>query len=101
MLVIWNRWGILVLLIIIAALFGTQALVDWHLGKGFYTANYWPKAAAFLSAAAVIAVVGYMLNRKEPTWATKHRFFFFPMEYWAAVIVIITALISYGEYTRG
>ena len=98
MFVVWHRWGILVLVIVFAALFGTQAFVDWRLGHGFYTANYWPKAMAFVVAFVVIGAVGYGLKRKQTTWATKHRFFFLPMEYWAIVISVITALISYGEY---
>jgi hypothetical protein len=99
--VIWHRWGILVLVFIITSLFATQAIVDWRLGHGFYTANFWPKATAFAAAAVATGVVGYFLNRKHETWATKHRFFFLPMEYWALVIFVITALITFGEYRNG
>ena len=99
--VIWHRWGILVLVFMIASLFGTQLFIDRQLGPGFYTANFWPKAVAFVVAGVLTGVVGFILNRPHPTWATKHRFFFLPMEYWAGIILTITALINFGEYRGG
>jgi len=37
--------------------------------------------------------------RREPAWATKHRLFFLPGEYWAIVILFISQCITYGELT--
>lgn len=99
MILVWHRWGILTIPLILAALLLTQSIVDALWGNGFYTAHYWPKATAAAVAAALVGVVGYSMNRKHETWATMHRFFFLPMEYWAGIILFITACISYGQFT--
>jgi hypothetical protein len=99
MIFIWHRWGILTIPLLFAALLLTQVSVDSLWGHGFYTANYWPKATAAIVAAALIGVVGHLMNRKHESWASKHRFFFLPMEYWAGIILFITACISYGQVT--
>lgn len=98
MVLIWHRWGILVVPLFIAALVLTQAVVDAHWGSGYYTATYWPKAAASVVAAVLIGLVRWLMNRKHETWSTKHRFFFLPMEYWAGIVLVIMVGISYGHF---
>ncbi|MBU2119043.1 MAG: hypothetical protein KJ999_01270 [Gammaproteobacteria bacterium] len=98
MVLIWHRWGILAVPIFVVALLLTQVAVDANWGSGYYTANFWPKATASAVAAISIGLVGWLMNRKHETWATKHRFFFLPMEYWAGIVLFITACISYGHF---
>ena len=99
MILFLHRWGILTIPLILAALLLTQSIVDALWGNGFYAAHYWPKDTSAAVAAALGGVVGYSMNRKHETWATMHRFFFLPMEYWAGIILFITACISYGQLT--
>ena len=90
-MLIWHRWGILVLVLFVVAYLATQVGVDAVWGEGFYTAHEWPKLVAGLLAAVAIGAVGWQLNRKEKAWATTHRFFFVPMQYWAPVVLVVTA----------
>lgn len=89
-MLVWHRWGILVLVLFAAAYLATQLTVDAVWGQGFYTTVEWPKLVAGLLAAVSIGVVGWLLNREEKAWATTHRFFFVPMQYWAPVVLVAT-----------
>ena len=90
-MLIWHRWGILVLVLFVVAYLATQLGVDAVWGEGFYTSHEWPKLVAGLLATVAIGAVGWQLNRKEKAWATTHRFFFVPMQYWAPVVLVVTA----------
>lgn len=90
-MLLWHRWGILVAVLFVAAFVATQLAVDAAFGAGFYTATEWPKLVAGVLAAVAIGAVGWALNRKEKEWATTHRFFFVPMQYWAPVALVASA----------
>jgi hypothetical protein len=91
---IWHRWGHLVLALFVAAFVGTQWLVDARYGEGFYAANGWPKVAAMASAAVLVAGIGFLLNRNEREWNTKHKFFYLPMEYWSLAFATAAAVMA-------
>ena len=95
MLVVWRGFGWLVPVVVIAALILTQLSVDAVHGEGFYTANAWPKQAAFIVAAFSIGILGFFLNHQKRRMlfdeetgealgkAPAHSLFFIPIEYWA------------------
>ena len=97
MIFIWTRAGILVVPLFILGPVLTELLVNGMWGQGFYSAHYWAKAGAGVVTATFIAVVGWLLNRRERTWEKKHCFFFLPMEYWGAIVLFVTACVSYGH----
>ncbi len=84
----WHRWGILTGLIPILVFVLTQLLTDLALGRGYYVAHTWPKFAGFQLSALTIGIVGYALNRNIATLASKHRFFWVPVEYWSIPLSI-------------
>ena len=104
MLVVWRGFGWLVPIVFFAALIMSQLSVDAVYGDGFYTANAWPKQAAFLLAAVLIALLGFFLNYKrrkilidEETGrdlgkAPAHSLFFIPIEYWAVITLALLFL---------
>ena len=61
MLIVWRGFGWLVPVVVIAALILSQLSVDAVYGEGFYTANTWPKQAAFIVAALSIGFLGFFL----------------------------------------
>ncbi|MDJ0814055.1 MAG: hypothetical protein QNJ23_10010 [Woeseiaceae bacterium] len=101
MLIVWRGLGWLVPVIVMAALILSQASVDAVYGDGFYTANAWPKQAAFVAAALAVGVLGFFLNYKlrkvlinEETGeavgkAPSHTLFFIPVEYWAVIVLAL------------
>lgn len=101
MLVVWRGFGWLVPVIVIAALILSQLSVDVVYGEGFYTANAWPKQAAFIVAAISVGLLGFFLNHAkrqllvdEETGevlgkAPSHSLFFIPIEYWAIIVLAL------------
>ena len=101
MLIVWRGFGWLVPVIVIAALILTQLAVDAVYGQGFYTANAWPKQAAFIAAAVFVGLLGVFLNHMrrgllidEETGevvgkAPSHTLFFIPVEYWAVIVLAL------------
>ncbi len=92
MYIFWHRAGFLVVVLFLVAFVGMQLALDKLYGAGFYEATGWAKAAGGLAAAVLIGGIGFLLNRKLP-WEKQHRFFFIPMEYWAAIILIAEAVV--------
>ena len=62
MLVVWRGFGWLVPVVVFAALVLSQLSVDSLYGEGFYTANTWPKQAAFILGAIAVGLLGFILN---------------------------------------
>lgn len=102
MLVVWRGFGWLVPVIVIAALMALQLSVDAVYGEGFYTANAWPKQAAFIVAAISVGILGIFLNHTKRQMlideesgevlgkAPSHSLFFIPVEYWAIIVLALT-----------
>ncbi len=105
MLIVWRGFGWLVPVVIIAALILLQLSVDAVYGDGFYTADAWPKQAAFIVAALSVGFLGFFLNHTkrqllfdEETGealgkAPAHSLFFIPIEYWAVIIIAALFLL--------
>ena len=98
-MVIWTGWGILAALIWAAGLFLTQLIVDSAFGQGYYTANAWPKILACAIPAPVIWAVGRYMNgspdsEERRNQGARHTLFFVPMEYWAAIFLVIGLIIA-------
>lgn len=101
MLIVWRGLGWLVPIIVFAALILLQLSVDAVYGEGFYTANAWPKQAAFIVAAISVGLLGFYLNHRkrqilfdEETGealgkAPAHALFFIPIEYWAVIVLAL------------
>jgi len=101
MLVVWRGFGWLVPVFVFGALILTQLAVDAFYGEGFYTANGWPKQAAFIVAAFSVGLLGFFLNHmkrqilideetgEEVGKAPAHSLFFIPIEYWAVIVLAL------------
>ena len=101
MLVVWRGFGWTVPVVVFGALILSQLSVDAVYGDGFYTANTWPKQAAFIVAALFVGFLGFFLNHKkrgvlideetgEPVGkAPAHSLFFIPIEYWAIIVLAL------------
>lgn len=101
MLIVWRGFGWLVPIVIFAALILSQLSLDAVYGEGFYTANAWPKQAAFIVAAFSVGFLGIYLNHSkrqilideetgEPVGkAPAHSLFFIPIEYWAIIVLAL------------
>ncbi len=101
MLVVWRGFGWLVPVVVFAALILSQLSVDAMYGDGFYTANTWPKQAAFILAAVLIGLLGLLLNYtnrqvlideetgEELGKAPAHSLFFIPIEYWSIIVLAL------------
>ncbi len=105
MIIFWRRLGWLVPLIGIAAMVVTQLVIDGVMGKGYYTANGWPKLVCGGLIALAIAAIGYYLNvmkrgvfvdpetgveKKE----VSHTFFFIPFQYWSVIFLVLFYLMT-------
>ncbi len=101
MLIVWRGFGWLVPVIVMAALILSQLSVDSIYGDGFYTANAWPKQAAFVAAAVLVGFLGFFLNHMKRGYlvdeetgevvgkAPSHSLFFIPVEYWAVIVLAL------------
>ena len=102
MLVVWRGLGWLVPVIVFGALILSQLSVDAVYGEGFYTANGWPKQAAFVVAALSVGLLGFVLNHVKRQIlvddetgealgkAPSHSLFFIPIEYWSIIVLALT-----------
>lgn len=110
-MIIWSGWGFLVAVIGFGCLFVTQRIVNSAMQDDrYYQTNGWPKLLALVVAALIIWPVGRAFNRKrlakEPVNANTderpvltsgggHSFFFIPMEYWAAIFLVLGGIFLF------
>ena len=100
-MIIWKGWGILVVIITAAFVFG----VDFITGAAFGNSNYyaihnWPEGVAFLLSGIAVYFVGLYFNNKpgrvmidkatgrEIVLRRVHSMFFIPMEYWGIILAV-------------
>jgi hypothetical protein len=104
-MLIWNGWGFLVAVIGFACLLVTQIVVNAAMQDDeYYQTTGWPKLVAFVVATIIIWPVGRAFNRKRPdrelidvntgervvlSSGGGNSFFFVPMEYWAAIFLVL------------
>jgi hypothetical protein len=105
-MIIWSGWGFLAAVIGFGCLLLTEYSVEAAMQDEQYYQNHgWPKFVGFVVAAVVVWPVGRALNRYQPgrelidantgervvlpASGGGHTLFFVPMEYWAALFVVI------------
>jgi hypothetical protein len=104
-MIIWNGWGFLVVVIGFACLLVTQLAVNSAMQDDeYYQTTGWPKLVAFVVAAIIIWPIGRALNRKRQerelvdvntgervvlSSGGGNSLFFVPMEYWAAIFLVL------------
>lgn len=108
---VFRGHGYLVIVFYFGSLVLTQLVVDLILGKGFYTANLWPKYVGVGLGALLCWVVGRWLNSgvarrlvdpetgKEAVLpAPRHDFIFIKVEYWGLIgAIACIALTVFSE----
>jgi hypothetical protein len=97
-MVVWRGWGILVILLVVACMIGTQLVVNAILGDSTYQG--WMIGGALLLAAVPVWFIGRRLNGRpgrtlvdqamgqQVTLRAKHDLFFVKMEYWAPLLAV-------------
>jgi hypothetical protein len=103
-MVIWSRWGLLVVVILVAGFVASQVFVSAVFqDQQYYQSHAWPKAAGAWAAAVVLWPLGRYMNRVEhrQLWDLHanravilrtgggHTLFFLPMEYWSILCVLL------------
>lgn len=103
-MVIWSRWGILVILLAVACFIATQVVTDsLSQDPQYYKSHGWPKAVAAWIAAVILWPLGRYMNRTQErqlidpqsgqvvTLRTGggHALFFIPMEYWGIILAVV------------
>jgi len=105
---IWSGLGFLVGLITFGCLVATEFLVEaaYHDDR-YYQANGWPKFLGFAIAAAIVAIVGRRLKRRQgrvlidPETGSevivnpRHTFFFIRVDRWAPILLVLGVLFSF------
>lgn len=100
--IIWSGLGFLVPLIAFGCCLAVQLLSEaaFH-DENYYQSHGWPKLVALVVAAAIVAIVGRLLKRRqgrvlidpqtgaEVVVGREHTFFFIPVEYWAPIILVL------------
>lgn len=91
-MLIWHRWGILVVVIGGLPFYLTPRAVDALYGEGYYNAEHWPRILELVIASISIWIVGRLLNKDCKALNQKHRFFWLPMEYWGLIMLVLGIL---------
>ena len=101
-MIVWSGLGFLILVVIVACIAGTQAIVNsaFH-SDVYYQSHRWPKAAGFLLAALVLWRLAMYLADKhdrhlvDPATGKpvivrrRHSLFVIPMRYWAPIMAVV------------
>lgn len=102
-MLVWRGWGILVILLTVACMFGTQVIMNAALGTGAY--QEWMAGVALLLAAIPVWLIGRRLNGRpgrtlvdqatgqQVTLRARHDLFFITMEYWAPLLAVAGVLL--------
>ena len=106
-MVIWQGWGILVLVIAALFLVAGQWSFDAVAGAGYYAAHGWTKLVPLLLAGVAVGIVGTKLNTKpgrilidqetsqQVELKTKHSLFFVPMQYWSVILAGVGVVMMF------
>jgi hypothetical protein len=109
-MIIWRKWGILVVIIALACFAGSNlAMRAIFQEEGYYQEHGWPKAVAALVAALILWPLGRYMNRSEERnlvdpetgeavkFATGggNDFFFIPIEFWGAILAVVGVVLFF------
>jgi hypothetical protein len=107
MLIIWQGFGFLGLLIPILFSAVAQLATDAFFEKGFYTGHPLLATAALLASSAVVWIVGVKFNSgpsqllvdpktgQQFEFKKKHTMFWIPMQWFSAVIAAMAMYIAF------
>lgn len=108
-MIIWKGWGILLIVIGVAALLLTEVVIEALLGNPAYFQDHtWPMAAAVLIAAGAVWVLGNRLNGgtgrtlvdqetgEQVVLRGDHSFFFIKLQYWAPILAVLAVLLLFA-----
>ena len=111
--IIWTRFGFLVLVIAFAAFLSTEWIVEAvNADQSYYQNNGWPKIVASVVGGALVSLLGFYLNKKKNerelvdpktgermllTTGGGHTFFFIPMQYWGPIIVVFVIVMAFTK----
>jgi len=111
--IIWTRFGFLVLVIAFAAFLSTEWIVEAvNADQSYYQNNGWPKIVASVVGGALVSLLGFYLNKKKNerelvdpktgeqmllTTGGGHTFFFIPMQYWGPIIVVFGIVMAFTK----
>ena len=105
-MVVWSGAGILGALIP----FAIYLVVQLGFGEAYTDAHSWPFIAAMAVAAPIVWFLGSWLNSrpgqvvvdkatgKEMTLRKQHRLFWIPMQYWAALWLVLAVVRIFHKF---
>jgi hypothetical protein len=102
MFVVWEGLGCVVIPIIIGGVALGAAIAQAQPNEK------WPRLIAVAVTAALIALVGYFFNRRQPvaqdvsgnvllTNKQNHTLYWIPIEYWAAIVAVVGTILVYRK----
>ena len=106
MVIIWRGLGFLVLVVVLAIMFGAQYFTQRSLGDAYWEQQAWPAAAGLTAAGAVCWFLGRKLNkpaRKDanPRRPWTHDLLFLRMEWWAFPLAALAVAAVALNFTPG
>ena len=101
MLFFWRGHGWAVVAIFAGTFVILELVLNFIFGDGYYQGNEWPKTAAPIISATLIAGLGYIFNYRNRVVVMNaetgkkekqksHSLFFIPIEYWAVIVIVLT-----------
>jgi hypothetical protein len=109
-MIIWTRWGILVILIAAVCFVSMELLVrEIFQDHKYYQEHGWPKALASWLSAAILWPLGLRMNRTEIRQMVDfqtgqvvnlesgggHDLFFIPMQYWGVIFAVLGPVLLF------
>ena len=98
-MIIWSGFGIVVPIVVFAAMLVTQVLINGAMGANYYTTHEWPKLLGCTFAALGLLLIGLWMNKPTgkvlvhkvtgaETYVRRHHsFYFIPVQYWSAIVL--------------
>jgi hypothetical protein len=107
-MIFWTGFGFLVPLIAFGCLLAFEAgLEAYYQDDKYYQTHGWPKLAAFVLAAAIIWLIGAVLDRRpartlvdletgeQVRVGAKHTFMFVPLRWWPFVCIALRIAFAF------